>query len=165
VKFITEIMHGIETSTVGITVAQSAFGFSILNMLHIAAISIVVGMITMMDLRLIGVALRDYPVTVLSRQVLPWTWGAFALAMTTGVLMFTGQATKYSMNFAFQIKLCVLAFAALNMLAFHFLSYRHVAKWDRDVAVPLAGKLAGAISLTCWIGVVIYGRFIAYYMF
>jgi hypothetical protein len=158
-------MHGIETTTVGIIVSQSAFGFSILDMVHIAAISLVVGMIAMVDLRLTGVALRDYPVTVLSRQVLPWTWGAFAIAATTGILMFTGQATKYSMNFAFRIKLCVVAFAALNMLAFHLLTYRHVAKWDRDVAVPLAGKLAGAISLMCWGAAVIYGRFIAYYMF
>jgi len=36
---------------------------------------------------------------------------------------------------------------------------------DRDVAVPLAGKIAGAISLLCWIAVVVCGRFTAYYMF
>ena len=134
-------------------------------MLHIASISVVFGMIAMLDLRLTGVALRNHPITELSHQVLPWTWAAFALAAITGILMFTGQAAKYSVNFAFLVKLGVLALAGANMLAFHFITYRGVAKWDRDAAVPLAGKIAGAISLLCWIAVVIYGRFTAYYMF
>ena len=158
-------MHSIERSPVGIFVAQSAFGFSALDMIHIASISVVFGMIAVLDLRLVGVALRDHPVTELSRQVLPWTWGAFAIAVITGVLMFTGQAAKYAVNFAFLTKLAVMALAAINVLAFHFITYRGVAKWDRDTAVPLAGKIAGAISLLCWIAVVCYGRFTAYYMF
>jgi hypothetical protein len=164
-KSIIEFMHSIEKSTVGIAVAQSPYGFSVLDMLHIASISVVFGMIAMLDLRLIGVALRNHPITELSRQVLPWTWAAFAIAAITGVLMFTGQAAKYAVNFAFLVKLGVLALAAANMLAFHFITYRGVAKWDRDAAVPLAGRIAGAISLLCWIAVVCYGRFTAYYMF
>jgi hypothetical protein len=164
-KSVIEFMHSIERSAVGIAVSQSPYGFSALDMLHIAAISVVFGMIAMLDLRLIGVALRNHPVTELSRQVLPWTWGAFVLSVITGVLMFTGQAAKYTVNFAFLVKLGVLALAAANMLAFHFITYRGVAKWDRDAAVPLAGKIAGAISLLCWIAVVCYGRFTAYYMF
>jgi hypothetical protein len=164
-KSVIEFMHSIEKSTVGIAVAQSPYGFSVLDMLHIASISVVFGMIAMLDLRLIGVALRNHPITELSRQVLPWTWAAFAIAAITGVLMFTGQAAKYAVNFAFLVKLGVLALAAANMLAFHFITYRGVAKWDRDAAVPLAGRIAGAISLLCWIAVVCYGRFTAYYMF
>jgi len=165
VKSIIELMHSIERSPVGIFVAQSAFGFSALDMVHIASISVVFGMIAVLDLRLVGVALRDHPVTELSRQVLPWTWGAFAIAVISGVLMFTGQAAKYAVNFAFLMKLAVMALAAINVLAFHFITYRGVAKWDRDAAVPLAGKIAGTISLLCWIAVVCYGRFTAYYMF
>jgi hypothetical protein len=47
---------------------------------------------------------------------------------------------------------------------FHFVTYRGVAKWDSGSA-PLAGRIAGAISLLCWIAVVVSGRFTAYYMF
>ena len=70
-------------------------------MFHVAAISVVFGMIAVLDLRLIGIAFKDYAVTDLSRQVLPWTWVAFAVAAVTGALMFSGQAVKYSANFAF----------------------------------------------------------------
>ena len=79
--------------------------------------------------------------------------------------MFTGQASSYSLNFAFLVKLILIAVAGLNVLVFHFLVYPGVAKWDHGVGVPLAGKIAGTISLACWIAVAFYGRFTAYYMF
>jgi len=160
---VSELLNWVETSAVALYVAQSPFGFSALDMIHIAAIAVVFGMIALLDLRLIGVAFTDYPVTALSRQVLPWTWAAFALSAITGALMFTGQAVKYSVNFGFQMKIVLMAIAGINVLVFHFITYRGVAKWDRDATVPLAGKLAGGISLACWIAIVFYGRFTAYY--
>jgi hypothetical protein len=161
---ITAFMGWVEKSPIAIFVSQSNYGFNALDMFHVAAISVVFGMIAVLDLRLIGIAFRDYAVTDLSRQVLPWTWVAFAVAALTGALMFTGQAVKYSGNFAFQTKLALMALAGANMLVFHFVTYRGVAKWDRGRA-PLAGRIAGAISLICWIAVVVSGRFTAYYMF
>ena len=163
-KSITDLLHWVEATPLALLVAQSAYGFSALDMFHIAAISMVFGMIAVLDLRLIGIGFRDYAVTDLSRQVLPWTWAAFAVAAITGALMFSGQAVKYSTNVAFLTKLTLMALAGANMLVFHFITYRSVAKWDRAGA-PLAGRIAGAISLACWIAVVVYGRFTAYYMF
>jgi hypothetical protein len=50
------------------------------------------------------------------------------------------------------------------MLVFQLITYRGVARWDRDTAVPWAGRLAGAISLASWIAIVAYGRWTAYQM-
>jgi hypothetical protein len=155
----------VENTAVAVFVSQSTFGFAMLDMLHIAAIAMLFGMILFLDLRLIGITSRARAVTDLSGDVLPWIWGAFAIAVITGVLMFTGQAVKYSANYAFRMKLILLGLAGINMLLFHFIAYRGVAKWNHNAAVPLAGKLAGAISLACWIAIVIYGRFTAYYMY
>jgi hypothetical protein len=164
-QFITGVLSAVETSEVGLFVAQSLYAFSALDMVHVAAITLVFGMIALLDLRLMGLAFTDYPVTVLSRQVLPWTWAAFAVSAVTGGLMFTGQAVKYSVNFGFRMKLALMAAAGVNVLVFHFITYRGVAKWDHGVAVPLTAKFAGGLSLACWIAVVIYGRFTAYYHF
>src|ERR1700747_3417550 len=120
-------MHWGEHTPLSVLVSQSAYGFSALDMFHIAAISVVFGMIALLDLRLMGVAMTGYSVTGLSRQVLPWTWAAFAVAGVTGALLFTGQAAKYSVNFAFLTKLALMGLAAVNMLAFHFVAYRGVA--------------------------------------
>jgi hypothetical protein len=164
-RSVVELMRWVEASAVAKFVSETAFGFSILDMVHVAAISVVVGMIGVLDLRLIGVAFKDSAITDLSRQVLPWTWGAFAFAVATGVLMFMGQAARYAVNFAFLVKLGLMAVAGLNVLIFHFITYRNVAKWDNASRPPAAAMIAGALSLVCWVAVVFYGRFTAYYMF
>ena len=134
-KPITELLHWVETTPLAVFVSQSAYGFSAVDMFHIASISVVFGMIAILDLRLVGVAFADFSVTDLSRQVLPWTWAAFAIAAITGGLMFTGQAVKYSANFAFLVKIALMALAGLNVLAFHFVTYRGVSKWDHGAVV------------------------------
>jgi hypothetical protein len=161
----TELLHWVETTPLAVFVSQSTYGFSAIDMFHIASVSVVFGMIAVLDLRLTGLAFTDFSVTDLSRQVLPWTWTAFAIAALTGALMFSGQAVKYSANFAFLVKIALMALAGLNVLVFHFVTYQGVAKWDRGVPAPWAAKFAGGLSLVIWIAVAAYGRFTAYYMF
>jgi hypothetical protein len=158
------LLHSLETTPLALFVMQSAFAFSALDMVHIAAISIVFGMIAVVDLRLLGLASHDCAVTDICSEALPWTWTAFAIAVITGVVMFTGQPVKYYGNFALRMKLVLIVLAGVNMLVFHLVTYRGVAAWDRG-SIPLAARLAGAVSLVCWTVVVAFGRWTAYYMF
>jgi hypothetical protein len=164
-KPFTELLRWVEATPLAIFISQSTYGFSALDMVHVAAISVVFGMIAILDLRLSGAAFADFSVTDLSRQVLPWTWAAFVVAAITGLLMFIGQAVKYSVNFAFLVKIGLMVLAGLNMLVFHFLTFRGVGRWDHGVPVPWSARLAGALSVIIWIAVAAYGRFTAYYMF
>jgi hypothetical protein len=157
-------LHWLESTPLALSVSQSIFGFSALDMIHIAAICVVFGMIAVVDLRLLGIASKDCAVTDICRQALPWTWAAFAIAALTGVLMFLGQSVKYYNNYAFRMKFALMLLAGINMLVFHYIIYRGVAKWDR-ATVPVSARLAGAVSLACWIAIVAYGRWTAYYMF
>jgi hypothetical protein len=158
------LLHELETTALALFVMESPFAFSALNMVHVAAISVVFGMIAVVDLRLLGLASRDCVVTDICGEALPWTWTAFAIAVVTGVVMFTGQPVKYYGNFALRMKLALIVLAGVNMLVFHFVTYRGVAAWDRG-PIPFAARLAGAVSLVCWIAVVAFGRWTAYYMF
>src|SRR5262249_43596217 len=156
--------RAIEKTSVAIFVSQSQGGFSGLLMIHVAAAVIVFGMIFIVDLRLMGIASTNCSVTDLCREALPWTWTAFVISAITGVLLFTGQPVKYWANWAFQMKVALLALAGINMLVFQFLTIRSVSKWNSAAAMPVAARLAGAISLTCWVAVVAYGRWTAFVM-
>jgi len=68
-------------------------------------------------------------------------------------------------KFPVTLQLALMAIAGVNMLVFHFITYRGVAGWDHGIPVPWAAKLAGGLSLVTWIAVAVYGRFTAYYMF
>jgi len=164
VPSITEALHWLEQTPLAIFVSHSTWSFSALLSVHLIAVALVFGMITVVDLRLIGIAGKRCAVTALCREALPWTWSAFGLSVATGTLLFTAQPLKYWGNDAFRMKLTVMALAGVNMLVFQLITYRSVTHWDRDTAVPLAGKLAGAISLACWIAIVAYGRWTAYLM-
>ena len=160
---ITEGLRWLEATALAMFVMESGWAFQALLMVHLTAITIVAGMISIVDLRLLGLASTTCPVTDVCREALPWTWGAFAVAAVSGAFLFLAQPLKYFGNAAFQMKFLLMALAGINMLIFHFLVYRGVSAWDRDAAVPLSGKLAGAVSLALWIAIVAYGRWTAYY--
>ena len=136
--------------------------FPLLETVHVFSLVAVLGSIALVDWRLIGFASRDYPVTTLSRQALPWTWGGFALAVVSGALMTVGQAAEYITNPAFQLKLLLIVLAGVNMAAFHLIPWRTVSHWDSGSPPPVAARLAGGLSLALWIGVIAAGRWIAF---
>jgi hypothetical protein len=136
--------------------------FPVIESLHVLAICLVVGTISVLDLRLLGLASRNRPVLELSRGILTCTWIAFVVAAITGSLMFSAKALAYSGNFYFRVKLILLALAGLNMAAFHVLSGRKMAAWGAGVTPPLAARAAGGLSLLLWAGVVGFGRWIGF---
>jgi hypothetical protein len=131
--------------------------FPIIETLHVMALTIVVGSIAMMDLRLLGVASRNTTVSRLSSEVLPWTWTAWCAAAVFGSLLFMSNASTYAANLQFRLKFVCMGLAAVNMLIFQFGAYRQVSRWDTGDP-PISAKVAGALSLSFWIGVVFFGR-------
>ena len=158
----TNIWESIEYSRLGITIAESTWMFPTLETIHVIALVTVLGMIAIVDLRLVGVSSRALAVTKLSKDTLPWVWGAFILAALTGSLLFVSKATSYVVNPYFLWKLVMLSLAGLNMMYFHFFTYRTVEHWDLDPSVPVGAKVAGALSLVFWLAVVFFGRAIGF---
>jgi hypothetical protein len=159
-----ELMGWIESTDVAMLISQSRGWFPALEMIHVTATTFVFGMIAIIDLRLIGALPRGLAVSDLYRDVIPLTWAAFVVAAITGGLLFMSQAVAYSTNFAFRMKFAVLLLVALNMLAFRRFVYPGIAERGHDAPLPLAARLAGALSLAGWIAVVSCARWIAYLM-
>ena len=128
---------------------------------HVLAMAMVVGTIAAVDLRLLGASARHHAAASFAAGILPWTWAAFALAATTGLLLFAPQAARYALNETFQIKFVLLALAGLNMLVFNFLIARRAPGWDEGPPPGLV-RLSGGLSLLLWFSVLAAGRLIAY---
>lgn len=144
-------------------ISESTWMFPTIETVHVLALTLVVGSIMVVDLRLLNLVSRRRPVRELVDEVLPWTWAAFACAAITGSLLFSSAATRYWGIWPFRAKMVMLMFAALNMAVFHLGAYRGVAGWDRAPAVPPpAAKLAGGLSLLIWMSVIVLGRWIGF---
>jgi hypothetical protein len=134
----------------------------IVETLHVISLAMVFGSIVMVDLRLVGAASRNSAVSRLSGEVLPYTWGAFICAAVTGTLLFISKAHVYFANLQFQLKFLCMLLAGVNMAVFHFGAYRRVREWDERHPPPRAARLAGALSIVLWIGVIFFGRWIGF---
>lgn len=136
--------------------------FPAIETVHVLSLTIVVGTIAMVDMRLLGVASRDSAVSRLAREVLPWTWIAFVMAAVSGALLFMSKAETYYNNLQFRFKFLFMLFAFLNMLVFHFGVFRRIRDWDYKLPPPTAARVAGALSLGLWITVIFFGRWIGF---
>src|SRR6478736_1443878 len=108
----------IGNSSVGVYMAENATAFPLVEGLHVLSISIVIGVIAVVDLRLVGLASKSYRVTRLSGTLLPLTWVAFVAAVITGLLLFASKPQGYFDNIFFRIKMITLVLAGINMLVF-----------------------------------------------
>ena len=136
--------------------------FPFLESIHVIAAAFVVGSILMVDLRLLGFAAVKYPISTLSKELVPWTWGAFVIATVTGLGMFITRAASHVVNPAFQWKIVLLALAGLNMAYFHFRIYKKIARWDGASSTPMQLKVIGSLSLLLWSGVMLAGRWVGH---
>ena len=155
------MMTWLEHRPFAIAIAESTWLFPIVETLHVLALTVVVGSVAMMDLRLLGVGSKDRAASEVIASSLPWAWSAFAVAFIAGSLMFSSKAATYYVNLPFRIKMVCLALAAVNMVIFHVLTARGMAAWDRGTP-PRAARLAAAFSLTLWIVIVASGRWIGF---
>ena len=159
---LVDLVKSLQETPVGLAIRESGWMFPTIESIHVLAIVLVAGSIWMLDLRLLGVSSRNHAVTKLSNEILPWTWSAFVLAAITGSLLFVSNASKYFINFPFRMKLLLMACAGVNMLIFHFATYRSVKNWDSETATPTSAKVAGGLSLVFWILVIAFGRWIGF---
>jgi hypothetical protein len=140
-----------------IVLTDSSWLFGTLEAVHVLAITLVVGSIAVVDLRLIGGGPAHGSARQVLQRLLPFTLGAFALAVTTGGLLIFANPVGYSGNTWFGVKVTLLVLAGINALVFHLFFQNRLgdqASW--------APRLSGAVSLTLWVGVVAAARWIGY---
>lgn len=152
----------LEASPFGHAVRTSGSLFPWIESVHVLAVALVVGTISIVDLRLLGLPNRERAVRKLTAEVLPYTWAAFALAVVTGFLLFSSSAAAYAGDFPFRMKMLLLVLAGVNMVVFHLLPYRKVHLWDVLTHPPIGAKIMAATSLLLWIGIVCFGRWIGF---
>ena len=162
---IAALLQGIGEQPSSIALRESAWVYPGIETAHVLGLCLFLGLAVLLDLRLLGGALRRTPVSEFVARVMPWTWAGFALMVVTGLLLFYSDPVRFAGNVFFQIKVVLLVLAGLNAAIFHTTVYRRIASWDTSAATPRAARVAGGVSLCAWAGIVLAGRMIAYNWF
>jgi hypothetical protein len=154
--------QSIQDTPFGTALAESPVAFPVIEGLHLIGLSISVGLLFLVDLRLLGWLLVDVPATRVLRALRPWSLAGFALVFVTGGLLFWAEAATLVASPAFPFKLLFIALAGANAAYFEVVIARRPSLELGGVAPPRAARAAGAASLLLWSAVIVCGRLIPY---
>lgn len=143
-------------------IRDSLLLFPLIEAVHVIGLALVFGTITIIDLRLLGVASTRRSFRRMSAEIMTWTWAAFAVTALTGMLMFITNATVYYNNLYFRAKIALLVLAAINVVVFELTAGRSMQQWDQEPSAPRIGRLVATVSLVVWVGVIVTGRMIGF---
>ena len=159
---VDELLHSLKETGFATAIRENGSLFPWLESVHVLGVTVLIGCIGLLELRLIGVASLHRPVSRVLKDVLPVTWVAFAVSVISGFLLFASNAPTYATNTFFLGKVVLLAGAGLNAFGFHAFVERSIAKWDTAARTPIPARLSGIFSLVMWLGIVVCGRWVGF---
>jgi hypothetical protein len=148
-----------------IALHESLYVYPLVESAHVLTLGLFVGTLTIVDLRLLGLAFRSLPVSEVCARLLPWTVAGFAVMVLTGLLLFYAIPVRTYQSVWFRVKVCLLLAAGVNAWVYHRRVERDRARWDAAPKPPRGARIAAATSLALWSGVIVMGRMIAYNWF
>jgi len=144
-------------------IRESEVVFPVIETVHVMALALVAGTIAVVDLRLLGLALREAPAAEVERRIVPITWIGFAVMALSGGLLLASEAAKIIHNPAFIAKVVLLALAGANVALFQFWAKPKLEAAPADGPVPVPARIGASLSLGLWLAVIAAGRAIAYF--
>jgi hypothetical protein len=151
----------LRTTPVGRFVRASPYAWPILESIHFFGMSVLIGTIGLFDLRLLGFA-RGIPYAALHRLI-PVGIAAFTVNLLTGLVFLCGAPDQYLFNPAFRFKVTFMAVAGLNVVFFYSRVFSRLEQLSADSPPPFGARVAGAVSLTMWVGVMSAGRLLTFF--
>jgi hypothetical protein len=148
-----------------IALHESLHMYPLVESAHVLTLCVFVGTAVMVDLRLLGLTLRQVPVSEVTRRLLPWTAAGFVVMVITGALLFYAIPVRTYQNIFFRLKVVMLILAGLNVWLFHRKVQPTMSEWDLNAVAPRGARVAATVSLVLWAGIIVAGRMIAYNWF
>lgn len=150
------ILHWLRETPLGDAVRNMPGLFPATEMAHFIGLSLLIGVMLVVDLRILGAFRQTSYNSVL--KLLPLAVLGFAINLISGVFFIAGNPYLYFTNPAFFVKLGVIALGGLNALWFTFAEHRQIAGLDSDATAPLLARVMAGASLAMWIAVILLGR-------
>ena len=157
---IVSMLEWVESTNLSTAIREGALLYPIIGGLHLLAIALFGGMLVMTDLRLLGWAMRWRTVSDILEEFRVWKRAGFALLALSGVLLAWAEPLKLYRSVSFWVKMALLVSVGAHALVFRKGVYENAKALD--AGLTLRAKLAAALSLILWAGLIVTGRLIAF---
>ncbi len=155
-------LQSIEASGLGRFMREALWAYPAAETVHIVGLALLFGSIAIVDLRLIGAG-RRVPAAALVGYAVPWSLAGFALAAASGLTMFTAHASGFLAEPLFFLKMTLIFVAGINAAVLRVKVLQRMDLWSLHGDPPAGVRIAAALSLALWVGVIACGRLLAYF--
>jgi hypothetical protein len=160
---IADWLLALEATRLARTLSDSVWLYPLVNTGHILGISLLVGSILPLDLRLLG-AWRSVPLAPVWHVLTRTSIAGFVLAAVFGFLLFMTRATEYAASALFVSKMAVVVVALVNAVVLRRVVPAEISGIGPQVGPPSPRlRLAGGVSLVAWLIVLVLGRLVGYF--
>src|ERR1700704_3640499 len=139
---------------------DESWGWPLALTIHALGMAVVVGLMSIIGLRMFG-AFRTLPYTTLSKLI-PLIWIAVVLQAISGFTLWMSKPGQYLGDVMFDTKFSLVIVATVAMWYFHVVFKREAAAWETAGAVPARVLKITAATWVLWAAVTIGGRLTAY---
>ena len=98
-------LRWLEGTAGSVAIRESLLLYPFIETTHVLMLCLFLGMIALLDLRLLGVGLRGVPVSQVAGRLLPWALAGFVAMTISGMLLFYSGPVRAAGNIFFQIKI------------------------------------------------------------
>ena len=147
-----------EASALGEFIRTSLWLFPAIECVHLLGLVVLGGAVLLVDLRMLGLGLRDQPVKVVANAGHRLLLTGIALMIVTGVPLFLSEAIKCYYNTSFWVKILTL----IPAIVFALTIRRRIATADDDAVSGATRTLTAVVSLGLWFTVAAAGRWIGF---
>lgn len=141
-------------------VLTSLIGFPLMLSLHAVGMAVSMGLILVLNLRLLG--LFNFVSYVFLRRALLLAWTGLSVNFLSGTILFVPRGVEYVGDPAFLTKITLIVFGLLNTGWLHRQLIRESAVWGAEAAAPVPLRYWAVASMFIWFGAITSGRLIAY---
>lgn len=152
-------LEWLQGTWVGLLVAESLWGYPLLETIHAIGMAMLIGALGLINLRVLGYK-PELPVMG-TADLLPLAWLGFTLNAISGTLLFTSDAVRFFDSYTFRVKMVLIVLGGINAALLGRRIFRDAAG-TQSVSVALSTKWIAATSLVFWFAAVCAGRLIAY---
>jgi hypothetical protein len=146
----------VDSTQISTLIKGTTWVFPLVETIHILALAVLLGSVFLIDMRLLGIAVRRWSPAQILEQVHSLVNWSVVIILITGVLLFIAEPRKLFDSAAFGPKMILLTLAIL----FQYTMYPHVRSMQAHI--PIWGRLLALTSLALWFGVAVCGRAIGF---
>jgi hypothetical protein len=152
------LSHRLSSTPLSQLIQTTSWAIPGIQVVHILCLATLFALALSLSLRFAGRGLAAEPLRSLAARFVPVVWGCLALLLLSGSLLIIAEPERTITNQVFYIKMGLLLLAIVVLLWL-------TAEARREPERPSRVKVAVAtVWMLIWVGIIIAGRYIAYYI-